>query len=152
MKVYNVFHRYHIDGGFGDAISRNDLIATFESKEDAEAFANEFSNPHVYDSPDLFCGNLYVEEKEIISHKEFDMYSVDGRYWWLPNPRDVEITECESEIIGYCMEQGCTRYEALCCFDEACQYTRCICHEVYDKWKDAHDIDPVTAWRYRHER
>lgn len=51
MKIYNVIHQYDVDGGFGDAISQSKLLFTTTSKEAAEQFVNNYSNPHIYDIP-----------------------------------------------------------------------------------------------------
>ena len=85
MKVFNVFHLYDEDGGFGDAVGQEELIASFENKSDAEEFANLLSNPHAYNKPyaDLSCGYIEVREVDIISHVEFDASKIDKeQYWW----------------------------------------------------------------------
>jgi len=86
MKTYSVFHNYDVDGGFGDAVSCTDLVAIFESKVDAEAYVEKYSNPHVYDKPytELWAGELHIEESEIIMHKDFDInnnYGFDSNGW-----------------------------------------------------------------------
>lgn len=75
MEIYQVIHTYDVDGGFGDAVGCEDVIATFEKAEDAEAFVNRYSNGHVYDIPyaELEQGSLYYKAVDIISHKEFDL-------------------------------------------------------------------------------
>lgn len=83
-KIYQVFHSYDVDGGFGDAVEREELIASFENKADADAVVERYSYPHVYDSPyaDLMMGLLYVTEVEIIPHAEFDLDSFESRFSW----------------------------------------------------------------------
>ena len=68
-EIYEVYHCFDVDGGFGDAVYEESKVATFESKEDAETFVEKFKNPHVYDSPyaDLNCGSLYVRKAKVIS-------------------------------------------------------------------------------------
>lgn len=63
---YLVKHRYDVDGGYGDAIEKDDVVAIFRTREDAEAFVKRFEDPHVYDTPynELRCGILYIEEME----------------------------------------------------------------------------------------
>ena len=51
MKIYNVFHVYDVDGGFGDAITEETSVATFVNKEDADAFVAKYNKPYVYDNP-----------------------------------------------------------------------------------------------------
>ena len=75
MKVWDVIHYYDEDGGFGDAVETNEIIATFEDENDANAFRDKYTNEHVYDTPyaDLYSGRLEVVGKEIIPHKEIDI-------------------------------------------------------------------------------
>ena len=87
-KIYQVFHYYGVDGGFGDCILKSDIIATFVNPEDAKAFANHFAKPHVYDKPYdyLDCGNLVVVESNIIKPGELNLDEVDtSDFWWLHN-------------------------------------------------------------------
>lgn len=68
MKIYNVIHQYDVDGGFGDAISQNKLLFTTTSKEVAEQFVNNYSNPHIYEIPysELWAGSLVITEQTVI--------------------------------------------------------------------------------------
>ena len=68
MKIYNVIHQYDIDGGFGDAISQHKLLFTTTSKEVAEQFVNNYSNPHIYEIPyaSLWAGELVITEQTVI--------------------------------------------------------------------------------------
>lgn len=86
MKIYQVIHLYETDGGFGDAISQQDIIATFENYDDAKAFADRFSNDHVYDKPysELHCGKLEVYESDVFIKGELNLDEVDKKaFWWL---------------------------------------------------------------------
>ena len=84
MKVYSVYHDYDTDGGFGDAISQRELLATFESKEDADTYIAKYENPHIYERPyaGLECGVLTLEEVEVISHDDFDFDEEPKDIWW----------------------------------------------------------------------
>ena len=87
MKIYNVYHEYDVDGGFGDAIPRSDLVATFVSENDAKAFVEKYSKPIVYDRPynELWCNSLVISETEIITSAEFDINKRPEEYgttWW----------------------------------------------------------------------
>ena len=75
--MYAVFHKYDVDGGFGDAIEREDLIRVFDTQGEAEAFKKKYEKPHVYDTPycELWCGTLEVRELPIFSHED--------DFWWL---------------------------------------------------------------------
>lgn len=68
MKIYNVVHQYDVDGGFGDAISQSELLFTTTSKEVAEQFVNNYSNPHIYEIPyaELWAGTIIITEQTVI--------------------------------------------------------------------------------------
>lgn len=81
MKIFQVVHQYEVDGGFGDAVNREEIVATFADKNEAFEFKNKFENIQVYDMPyaALHCGKLFVTESDVIpkggwdfSKEEFD--------------------------------------------------------------------------------
>ena len=78
MKVYIVKHVYDVDGGFGDAIEKEDVLCGFTSKAEAEAFVRAYEKPHVYSRPydDLWCGELVIEELTMAPPLVDEM-------WWL---------------------------------------------------------------------
>lgn len=83
--VYNVVHLYDVDGGFGDAVPRQETVFTFENREDAETFAKEFQNRHIYNEPydPLECGRLEVKPVEIITTDDFDVSKFKKeQFWW----------------------------------------------------------------------
>lgn len=87
MKIYNVYHEYDTDGGFGDAIPQSDLVASFEREDDAKAFVEKYSKPYVYSKPynELWCHELIISEMEIITHEQFDINKTPNDYnttWW----------------------------------------------------------------------
>lgn len=88
MKVYQVFHLYDEDGGFGDAIPQEQILITFGNLEDANAFVKRFENPHVYDHPyqDLHCGKLIVMESDVIEKGGLDLDEFEKNeaknFWW----------------------------------------------------------------------
>lgn len=87
-KIYQVVHYYDVDGGFGDSVPVEDTIATFESYEDAKAFADRFEKPHTYDKPYSYldCGELVVKESDIIQKGELNLDDIDtSDFWWLYN-------------------------------------------------------------------
>ena len=77
MKTFGVFHIFDVDGGFGDAIPREELICTFNSVEEAWDFIKKYEKPHVYDCPYqcLECGQLELRELPT-TYNEKD-------FWWL---------------------------------------------------------------------
>ena len=77
-KVYLVKHCYDTDGGFGDAVSQEEVLCGFNNEDEAYEFVKTFENPHIYDRPyaSLECGRLIVEELNMIPPKHEDM-------WWL---------------------------------------------------------------------
>ena len=87
MKIYNVAHVYDVDGGFGDAISSEDFVAAFESREDAEAFVAKYSKPYVYEKPynELWCNHFVIVETEVVTRSEFDINKTPKEYGiWIP--------------------------------------------------------------------
>ena len=87
MKIFNVVHIYDVDGGFGDAIRNEELVAVFASAEDADAFVAKYNRPYVYDRPyaELYCNQFVVVEVEVITHAEFDIDKTPEEYGaWIP--------------------------------------------------------------------
>lgn len=90
-KVYAIMHQFDEDGGFGDAVYKEELIVVFEDKKMAETFIEKFQKPHVYDIPydKLRCGELEIREIAISENlSEIDT----GIFWWLMN-RVIEEEE-----------------------------------------------------------
>ena len=87
-KIYQVFHYYGTDGGFGDCVSQEAVIATFADYADAKAFVDRFAKPHIYDKPYSYlpCGELRVMESDIIQKGELNLDDIDtSNFWWLNN-------------------------------------------------------------------
>ena len=91
MKTFGVFHIFDVDGGFGDAIPREELICTFNSVEEAWDFIKKYEKPHVYDCPYqcLECGQLELRELPT-TYNEKD-------FWWLSNEYEECDEECDEE-------------------------------------------------------
>lgn len=87
MKTFGVFHKFDVDGGFGDAIPQEELICTFNSVEEAWDFIKKYEKPHVYDCPYqcLECGQLELRELPT-TYNEKD-------FWWLSE----DYEECDEE-------------------------------------------------------
>lgn len=62
--MFGIYHMYDVDGGFGDAVTRDDLIALCDDEKMANEYAERFNATHVYDTPyaDLYCGELEVRD------------------------------------------------------------------------------------------
>ena len=78
--LYNIIHCYDVDGGFGDAIPTEDVIATVEStEEDIQKWLERFDHPEVYDSPyaDLYEHNYRAVPIEVVSIKDVTPYMDD---------------------------------------------------------------------------
>ena len=99
MKIYQVFHAYDVDGGFGDAVPNVDLIETFVSKEDAKDFVERFANPHIYDKPyaSLECGNLYIRESEALTHNDYSTKEFKEFWWNRPQCTHWEFDEDDED-------------------------------------------------------
>lgn len=87
-KIYLVKHCFDVDGGFGDAISQEEVICGFDNREDANEFIEKYSNPHIYDSPyaSLECGILQVEELNMTPPDREDM-------WWFDYDKVSVVSE-----------------------------------------------------------
>ena len=81
-KLYQIIHSFEEEGEFGDAVFREDVVATFSSEEKAKRFIREFSNPHIYDEScvsKFSCGELEISEIEL------DIVPPQEDMWWLHN-------------------------------------------------------------------
>lgn len=79
-KLWNVFHCYDVDGGFGDAIPAEDLVGTVEATdEEMEAFLQKWNQPEVYEHPyaDLECHFVQAVEVTVQTLDGFEPYSTD---------------------------------------------------------------------------
>lgn len=89
MTVYVVEHFYDVDGGGDYAIRENDVIAIFETREEAEAFVAKYNNVQVYDritfalsdDVELRYGDLYIIPIETGKYDE-------SEFWWLDEEGD----------------------------------------------------------------
>ena len=67
-KIYVVMHQFDMDGGFGDAVSSDEIVFITKNKEKALAYVEKWSDPCVYDRPyaDLTCWDLRVVEWDLV--------------------------------------------------------------------------------------
>lgn len=73
-RVYLVIHHFDSDSG-----SIDEVVAAFETRDIAEEFAARYSEPHIYDQPQLWCGDLFVDEIELYEPNEPTYVC----FWWL---------------------------------------------------------------------
>jgi len=73
--MFNIYHHFDVDGGFGDAVSNKTLVATVECTEDeVKAFIEKYDNPEVYDTPyaSLYRHHLTYEMVETVSLSDIE--------------------------------------------------------------------------------
>lgn len=75
--MFGIYHVWDEDGGFGDAVQVDELVALCYDKDTADAFVAKHSNKHVYDNPYccLECGELVARdlgELPVIEPKHID--------------------------------------------------------------------------------
>ena len=77
--LYGIFHFYSVDGGFGDAVSKEDLLFVTDNEETAREYIKKWSHPYIYDTPynALTCGRLGYCEIEQLYTGEVDQSPVD---------------------------------------------------------------------------
>lgn len=78
--IYLVEHCYDVDGGFGDAIPRTDVVVAFTNEDAAIEYVEKYNTRVVYDSPyaDLEEGMLVVTP--ISSYFSSDDAEAPGKY------------------------------------------------------------------------
>ena len=83
--LWNVFHEYDVDGGFGDAIPQRDLVGTaFASEYEVDQYLKKWDKPEVYEKPyaSLYNHGISVERAEVSpSLEEIIPYSPAPRGW-----------------------------------------------------------------------
>lgn len=94
--LYGIFHLYSVDGGFGDAVPKEDLLFVTDSEETAREYIKKWSHPYIYDTPyaELSCGELEYREIEQLYTGEIDQ-----------SPMDI-LGEKENLFINYCQWPG----------------------------------------------
>lgn len=65
--IYLIIHEYDVDGGFGDAVSQEEVLGYFTSRKKADEYVEKYSQPRVYDRPysDLYEHTLFVRKMEM---------------------------------------------------------------------------------------
>ena len=85
MALYGIYSCWDTDGGLGDAIGQEELVAVTDSEEVASEYVRKWSCEHVYDIPyaELRCGILHYEElPELISDISKAPYEIDSWLEW----------------------------------------------------------------------
>jgi len=80
--LYNIYHAYDVDGGFGDAIGEQDYVATVEATEkEIEEFKKEWDKPRIYSRPyaDLYEHSIVVEKINVVNIKDVVPYPPEYR-------------------------------------------------------------------------
>lgn len=49
--MYAIIHYYDVDGGFGDAIAKEETLGYVDTEEQAKEYVAKYSKPEVYDTP-----------------------------------------------------------------------------------------------------
>ena len=82
-KLYIIVHYYDVDGGFGDAIPREEVIATvWATEEETKSFLEKYDKPYVYDTPyaDLECHGVNICELDPIDISELDEDTLEEKF------------------------------------------------------------------------
>lgn len=79
-KLWNIFHCYDTDGGFGDCVPQEDLVGTVEAtEEEIKEFLKKWDKPEIYEEPyaAMLCHAVRVVPVEVVELKGFEPYSTD---------------------------------------------------------------------------
>jgi hypothetical protein len=83
--LYQIFHEYDVDGGFGDPISRSELVAVVDAtQEQIDKFLEEWDKPRIYDHPygDLYEHGITVKPLTAIKKiEDVTPYDPETRDW-----------------------------------------------------------------------
>lgn len=92
-KLWNVFHGYDVDGGFGDPVYTKHLVGTVEATdEEMKAFLQKWDQPEVYEHPygDLVCHSVRAVEVAVQALDGFEPYSTDPEDYWNVSIREMK--------------------------------------------------------------
>lgn len=123
MKIYLIIHSYDVDGGFGEAVNKEEILFATTNREDAEKYCRKYDKPFIYDSPyaDLYTNRIGVREVELMenlptstlppenSHYDyvktvFEPGTKHYEEYWRRKRREKEIEEMKAA----CERAGCT--------------------------------------------
>lgn len=122
MKIYLIIHSYDVDGGFGDAVSKEEILFATSNKEDAEEYRRKYNDPCIYESSyeDLYSNEISVREMELYENlpttilppensfyntgKIFTPGTKEYEEYWRKKRRENEVEEMKAA----CESAGCT--------------------------------------------
>lgn len=82
--LYNIFHVYDVDGGFGDAVTREKHIGLVEAtEEEVKEFLAVWDKPRIYDHPysDLYEHHVIARPVKIDELSDLQPYDPKTRDW-----------------------------------------------------------------------
>lgn len=81
-KLFDIYHRYDVDNGYGDATSVDEKVATvFETQEAIDEFVKKWNKPRVYKTSydKLYEHEVYARESSVKDLK--DVIPYEGERW-----------------------------------------------------------------------
>lgn len=82
--LYNIYHIYDVDGGFGDAVEQKRHVGAVEATEkEMEEFLSIWNKPRIYDNPysSLYHHCVKAEPVEVKPLDEIVPYDPETRDW-----------------------------------------------------------------------
>lgn len=82
--LYNIFHCYDVDGEFGDAVPKQELIGLVEATDkEVNDFLNLWNKPRIYDTPyDALYEHIVIAEPvKICELSDLQPYDPVTRDW-----------------------------------------------------------------------
>lgn len=92
-KLWNIFHAYDVDGGFGDPVGVEDLVATVEATDDEiKEFVEKWNKPECYEKPYCYmeCHRVYTREVQVKTLQGLEPYSTDPDDWMNRGIQDLK--------------------------------------------------------------
>lgn len=114
-KLYIVYHVYDVDGGFGDAMTRESpLFVATESV--AKQYCEKWDNEHTYEFPycELRCGFLYCKELPVeITESDIDKppHVITGNSHWAFDKHSESYCDVGSTCYGCRYFEQCGDYD-----------------------------------------
>ena len=111
MTIYQIIHFYDVDGGFGDAVPCEEVIAITTDKAKAEEYVKRYNDPIIYDIPycDLWAHTLDVREIEL-TELDLDVSPFENDYYF--EQREWLKERCQESRNIYVKDKTFEEYEA----------------------------------------